>query len=197
MPFDTTGNLFWLHDTCNGHKIDKAHMPLFMMRQRFPEYFCLLARYMTFMVVRNPFTRAISAFNETHEELYGAYKGGEGLSRYRFELNRFFEELTEAEISGWNFAHRHLVRQADLCFLGNKRYVDLILRYESLVDDVAAIRLFDPGLAAVLADVPQIHRRPIDHRPNELLNHVAVKRIVELYDRDFTLFGYSRSPLVA
>ena len=63
MPFDTTGNFFWLHDTCNGRKIDKAHMPLFMMRQRFPEYFALLPRYLTFMAVRNPFTRAISALN--------------------------------------------------------------------------------------------------------------------------------------
>lgn len=197
MPFDTTGNLFWMHDTCNGHKIDKAHMPLFLLKQRFPEYFGLLSRYLTFMAVRNPFTRAISAFNETHQELYVAYAGGESLSRYRYELNRFFEDLTESEINGWSFAHRHFVRQADFCFLGRKRYVDITLRCESLVEDVAKLGLFAPDLAAALATVPQTHQRPIGHRPAELLNHLAVKRIVDLYDRDFALFGYSRSPLTA
>lgn len=191
---DTTGHFFWMHDTCNGHRIDKAHLPLFVLRQRFPAYFERLAEYFTFMAVRNPFARAISAFNETHIDLYEAYRTGAAVSRYKDDLNRFFDELSDDSIAGWQFAFRHFVRQTDLCYLGDKSHVDVLLRCESLAADVTRVRFFNTRLADLLDGVKSQHRRPIDHSVTALLNHRSIRKIATLYERDFILLDYSPVP---
>jgi hypothetical protein len=94
--FDTTGNFFWGFDQWRGHKIDKAHLPLFVTRSKYPDYFSLFGQTFVFMFVRNPYQRAISAFNETHQHFFAAAPEPSGAAAptgfaadYRTALNKF------------------------------------------------------------------------------------------------------------
>src|SRR4051812_6271823 len=69
MPYDTTNNFFWMFDDVNGAKIDKCHMPMHVFRRLYPYYFDLLQTCFVFMIVRDPYSRAVSSFNETNRPL--------------------------------------------------------------------------------------------------------------------------------
>src|SRR5688500_1347984 len=76
--FDTTGNFFWGLDQWRGHKLDKAHLPVFVTKSKYPEYFSLFAQFFVFMFVRHPYQRVISAFNEPHQHFFATARDGGG-----------------------------------------------------------------------------------------------------------------------
>ena len=193
MPFDTTANFFWMHDTWHGKQIDKAHMPLFLLRSRYPEYFRLLADYVVFAFVRDPYARVVSAFNESHIKLYEAMRTADELVPYLAGLNEFVLRLTRDALSGWHPPFRHFVRQRDLIYLGGKRHVDLVMRIEEWPGCLDRLAVLLPDVAAVLRASSKANTRalPADHV--RYLSPPALLKIQELYNEDFTLFGYPAS----
>lgn len=191
--FDTAADYFWNFSEWNGQRIDKAHLPLFLLQSAYPAYFEKLQRYFTFMVVRNPFTRAVSAFNEAKYDVYDAFISSGDMSRYRYELNRFLTDLTAEHLIGWQFGYRHFVPQHRFAFLGKKRLVDVVLRLEDLPQDLEKISLFDPEVADALKAAPKSHHRPLDVAIDRLLDHRSIKNIVDLYAGDFLLFDYPKT----
>ena len=172
--------------------METTHLPLFMMQVRFPEYFRKFDSYFSFMAVRNPFARFLSGFNEVNQETYAEYVQSGDVSRYRHEVNRFALDMPAEAIRGWDFNYRHFVRQADFAYLGRKNLVDVIIRIEEQDKGLDKVALFDPEVAARLREAPPLRSRPVKFPLAELLDPGTVKKLIELYERDFVLFGYEQ-----
>jgi hypothetical protein len=197
-PFDTTGNFFWGFDQWRGHKIDKAHLPLFVFKSKYPEYFSLLAKSLVFMFVRNPYQRAISAFNETHQHFFAtAARDGNGPVAptgngvdYRTALNKFILNLGPRPLALPDFALRHFVRQIDLAYIGHKRLADLVMKLEEWPHCLAALTVFYPDIAEILKAAEVKHALPVQGTWTDYLSDEAIRQINLIYRDDFHIFGY-------
>ena len=206
MPFDTTGHFFWMFAQTHGATIDKAHLPMHVLRRVFPEQFAQLAGCFVFMLVRDPYRRAISAFNETQPELLKAMQQAEAAPQidvlpragaiqtarqtYKDALNGFIGQLQAQQLNGWSFDHRHWVRQRDMAYLGPKRMVDLVLKLEDWPGCVMALGAFDPVIQNALQGVAPFNVKPLPFNPMESLTAASIRRINDLYRDDFLIFDY-------
>jgi len=195
LKFDTTNNQFWGYMTANASKIDKAHLPMYMLRQIFPEYFKRLDTSFVFMQVRNPYLRAVSAFNETtNSEMLNtireAQDKGPATKAYRDALNEFILKMSRKDVAGWTFEYRHWVRQYDMAYLGRKRMVDLVIKLESWPSGLDKIAVFDPELRDVLLGAGAINVRRSTLDPMESLTPASIRKINEIYRDDFLVFNY-------
>jgi len=195
--FDTTGNFFWGFDEWQGHKIDKAHLPLFILKSKYPSYFTLFTRCFSFMFVRNPYQRAISAFNETHQHLLPAVRSAESsapasvnAAQYRSELNKFLSNLAHDSLTVPSYQCRHLVRQIDLAYIGNKRFVDLVMKLEELPECLRALRVFLPDAADIIEGAEARHRLPMRGTWRDYLDDQSITKINSIYHDDFSVFDY-------
>ena len=71
---ETRNNYYWYHHQIPGARdedpkllIDKAYMPLAIMKRFFPSEFSLLLEYTTFATSRHPRRRIVSGFFETRK----------------------------------------------------------------------------------------------------------------------------------
>ena len=206
MPFDTTGHFFWMFAETHNARIDKAHLPMHVLRRVFPEQFAQLASYFVFMLVRDPYRRAISAFNETRPELLNAMHKAQAAPQadvvpqagaiqtarqtYKDTLNGFISQLHAQHLNGWSFDHRHWVRQRDMAYLGPKRMVDLVLKLEDWPACVTALGAFDPTLQTALQNLAPFNVKPLPFTPMDSLTPASIARINELYRDDFLIFNY-------
>lgn len=137
MPFDTTGDFFWMFHEIEGRQLDKAHLPLSLLKAYFPEYFERLTSHFVFMFVRDPYARAISAFNEARSRIVSeADPAGETVENrdaYVAALNDFIGRLTPEKLDGWGTDYSHFIRQRDMAYLGAKLMVDCVMQSENLV----------------------------------------------------------------
>lgn len=195
--FDTTGNFFWGYDEWQEQKIDKAHLPLFVFRHKYPYYFQLLDSCFIFMFVRNPYQRSVSAFNETHQHLLAGV-GPEGDAadasaptiQYRSELNKFIRAIDHNSLTMPRFNLRHFVRQLDLAYLGNKCFVDLIMKLEEWPTCLTALRTFLPDIAGMIEAAEVRHPLPMRGTWRDYLDDRSIEKINRLYAEDFSVFGY-------
>lgn len=193
--FDTTNNFFWGSSQINGHRVDKAHMPVYILCDAFPKHYDRLLKYFSFSIVRNPYTKVVSAFNETNKDLFeGARsKTPEAVERYRSALNDFILQMNENDVSGWSFDHRHFVRQKDLCFIGHKCVIDIILKIEDWPNCLERLEPFAPKVKTELEAASRRNTRRLPSNPIEYLNAESVKRINDIYKDDFSCFGYAKT----
>ena len=196
LACDTTSNFFWMYDDWNGAKIDKAHLPLYILRNKYPQYFSLLERYFTFVFVRSPYERYISAFNEINSKLFMAMKTSAKLHEYEFALNEFALRLDDTNIKGWTYEFRHFVRQIDIMYLENKCYADLILKVEELPYNLQRLSTLRPDIARLLTNLPRNNARPTGVDAISLLSDETIQRLNRIYAEDFALFGYRLEPCV-
>ena len=195
--YDTTGNFFWGFDQWRGHKIDKAHLPLFVTKSKYPEYFSLFGQSFVFMFARNPYQRAISAFNETHQHFFATVRDGNGTAAptapaadYRAALNQFILKLDDRALALPDFAVRHLVRQVDLAFIGHKSHADLVMRLEEWPECLDALAVFRADIAKALKSAEMKHALPLPGSWADYLTEPAIRNINLVYRDDFHVFGY-------
>lgn len=197
---DTRNDFYWMFHELKGPfpdrdiKIDKAHMPLFMIERLFPEDYKLFFSYATLIIVRHPIIRLVSAFNES-------IKNEKELTRD--ELRRAFERYVEVRISSGplNFHTRHALKQCDMIFNNNKKIVDHIVKIEDPKAGLAELYTSRPRIAKILekslssalnstADrVCYISKNDIkkyiNNLPSELLDG-----LYSYYEADFTSLCY-------
>lgn len=199
--FDTTSNFFWMFDSWNGRKIDKAHLPLYILRNRFPDYFRLFKTHFAFMFVRNPYKRTISAFNESHDQLFkhafaaksGALSGEEAaanLAIYRAKLNSFVSAMTRQRLRDYEVNFRHFIPQFDYAYIGNKRFVDLVMKLEEWPLCINQLAIFFPDVASQLKAAPKSNARPMAGDVTEFLDSTSIRVINDCYREDFEVWGY-------
>jgi hypothetical protein len=192
MEYDTTGEAFWAMDDWNGRRIFNAHMPLFIFRSRYPDYFKLLATHLTFMFVRHPYERSVSAFNELHPELAPKPDDPGSEAAYTMALNKFICDIKETSLRRHPLKYRHFLRQSDFAYLGTKCHADVIMKIEEWPHCLTKLAVFLPTIAEVIRSSEKHNVRPLARQHRTFLNPAAIKVINELYKHDFDLFGYDR-----
>jgi hypothetical protein len=192
MEYDTTGEAFWSAEDWNGRRIHNAHMPLFIFRSRYPDYFELLATHLSFMFVRHPYERTVSAFNELHPELAPKPGDPESDAAYTLALNKFICNIKESTLRLHPFRYRHFLRQADFAYLGTKCYADVIMRVEEWPQCLTKLRVFLPAIADAIQSAEKQNVKPLARQHRSFLKPDSITLINELYKNDFDLFGYER-----
>ncbi|MEF8792416.1 sulfotransferase family protein [Thiohalorhabdus sp.] len=175
------------------HTMKKRFSGLFRARVWTPRQ--LTANYFCFSVVRNPYTRVLSAYLDkiaaAEAGQYGFVARSAGFEEARgVSFSRFVSFLE----SGGLYANPHWAPQvallpvepSGLAFLG---------RVESLDEDLGKLadRLFGEGTfqgAALRAD----RRRGSDIRTADFYDAELFCRVYRLYRSDFEAFGYSGHP---
>lgn len=194
MRFDTTDNLFWMFHEYNGRKVDKAHMPMHVFRRVFPEYFALLQESFTFMMVRDPYSRTVAAFNETNlallQAVHKAPDAEAARALYLTKVNEYISGIRKTNLSGWQFPYRHAVRQRDMAYLGPKCLVDCIVKLEDIEKSSQKLNVFDPELRAILLAKPRQNVKSESLPVREVLTPASIKNINDVYRDDFYLFDY-------
>ena len=191
MPMNTTNNFFWHPAQKNGLSLDKAHIPLAIIKTEFPDYFQKLLSYFSFMCVRNPYTKAISAFNQANQSEFFKFKKKNLISEYSSSLNSFLENLDEVSIRSFQLQHIHFVRQVDMAYVANTKVVNHTLKFESLPTCFESIRIFKPEIADILINKCQYNNaKPISVSPVELLSKNSIEKIQLIYEKDFEVFEY-------
>jgi len=190
MQFETTANFFWMFDEFNNKKIDKAHLPLFLLRAKYPTYYDLLDRYFVFCFVRDPYSRTVSAFNETSPNLLADLKDQDHEILYKQKLNNFVTSLNSQTIMGWDIRYRHLVRQRDMIYISDKCAADVVMKIEEWPSCLDRLDVFMPFLSATLRSSKVLNKRESIKKPLEYLSRESIRKINLLYKDDFALFGY-------
>lgn len=195
--FDTHTHWFWGQHKINDSTIDKAHMSLAIVKMHYPQVFSLMSKYFVFGVVRNPYKRAISSYNEVHfREFENVMNGIESFDSYKNKLNNFILDIRSEQLKGWTQSHRHFILQKNMFYVGRKCYADLILKLEELNGAPKVLSIFSQELANVSESWAtrknERKKGSIDLSIENVLTKGAVKKIEQLYSDDFELFGYER-----
>jgi hypothetical protein len=194
LPFDTTGHFFWKFAESNGQKFDKAHLPLASLKSIYPEYFSIVEKTFCFMVVRDPYARAVSAFNESHSRLYQeTFETGDTPARlpaYRQRLNQFMTNLGRAQTQTLSLDYRHFGRQFDFAYLEQKRVVDLVMKLEEWPDCLRQLAVFLPDIAKSLVFAGKINARVMPGHFTDYLDEASIANLNECYKEDFYVWGY-------
>jgi hypothetical protein len=193
MDYDTTGEAFWSAEDWNGRRIHNAHMPLFMFRSRYPHYFALMATYLSFMFVRHPYERTVSAFNEIHPELVPKPDDPASEEGYTTALNKFICDIKESTLRRHPFRYRHFLRQSDFAYLGTKCHADVIMKVEEWPHCLTKLGVFLPTIAEAIRSAEKQNVKPLARQHRSFLTPASIKLINAMYRNDFDLFGYERT----
>lgn len=121
--------------------VDSAHLPLFVLREHFPEAFHKVEAYSAFALVRDPFERFRSAFSQ-HVNMHGK-KRLETMSQ--MEVRRKLEEvitfLSDSRDSGAALPihYVHFQRQADFVYVQGRRVVENLFPVARVPDFLRAV----------------------------------------------------------
>jgi len=195
--FDTHAHWYWGQTKINDITIDKAHMSLSILRMHFPEAFKLMSKYFVFGVVRNPYKRVISSYNEVFfKEFENVMNGSESFDAYKVRLNDFIAKMSAEQIKGWTQSHRHFILQKNMFYVGRKCYADLILKLEELEQAPAVLSVFSEQLSKVsemwVKRKNERKKDGVDLRIENVLTKDSFRKVEQLYSEDFALFDYEK-----
>ena len=170
-----------------------------------------LETYYSFMVVRHPFDRLLSAYNDKFgqnaRENFAMHKRFKNVIQTRFPsiarqkknkeiritLDQFFELIVH-DRGFWNIHWQPSISTCNPCVM---RY-DSVMRLETLADDIEPLldRLTDPG--GTRPDLPSLHRRREDvdtyRETTTVLKNTPkdiVQGLLDIYRLDMEVFGYT------
>lgn len=192
--YDTTDDLFWGPIQFAGKSSSKEHLPLNLFRRLFPHYFELMAKYFVFVIVRDPYSRMVSGFNQIglkdHVTDLAKSDDPAKVAQYRKMLNDFVTGLDDRAVLGYSIENRHFVRQRDLIYLEEKCWADLILRQEEWDRSLEKLAMFRPDVAAAIGSHRRMNVRAVPEPKESYLEPRSIARINSLYADDFKLFDY-------
>ena len=169
------------------------------------------------MLVRNPITRLLSGYRskiiDLHE--YMRIPGGWPKGSNPPSLKQFVEKMRGAKARGHlDWTDRHFRPQSALCGVRTLPY-DFIGRYEERQEDMHgfldSVELWEKlgaygwgvnGTSSLYAEDEHIIRRnkpkPVTHADSksiirEYYTRDLIKAVIQLYDEDFTRFGFSKN----
>lgn len=193
-PCDEMGCIFVHIPKTAGTSVTRAlfgggvgHKSIYEYRKIFGEDF---QRYFKFTVVRNPFSRVVSAYESLRQGGNPVWPNSE---RYRDDvLSKYdgFESFVLEELERAIWQQRHFRPQAKFLLLDGKPGVDYVARLETLEEDFE----FICEQLGVDRELPHKNKTRGDRPPlpsyyerDEVANTVRT-----LYADDFSLLGYSR-----
>lgn len=188
-------NYYWMFEEIGDHRIDKAHMRAELFERIFQEDYSKVLTYFTFGIVRNPYDRAVSAFNEIHKDKWRNFKNG-SLSEieYMEELNSFVLNINRNKVSGKLPRFRHSVRQRDIFYNKEKCVADLIIKLEEIDHADRLIKPFNEEISKVAttwkSNKKNVKKNKVKYIT--LLKDSAIKHINLFYQDDFYIFRYEQ-----
>lgn len=183
-----------MSEVVNTKQVDKAHLPQEILKVLSPSDFELLDQYFSFGFVRDPYARAISAYNEIRPEIYKRWVEGElKTEHYRSRLNIYLQYLSPQLIRGWHFPFRHFITQSSLFVYQNKQRCNSIFKVEEMASVPARLSQVNEQLGKAANSWPDIRKneRPVALPPQDLLFGKTVRLINLLYEDDFERFAYA------
>lgn len=126
--------------------LDYVHIPLFVLKEHFPEEFQRVQQYWSFAVIRDPYSRFASSVSQ-RLKMYGS-KPIEALSEkeVRQEVESCIEFIKNNAREQVLLPHDyiHFQRQVDYIYLGKEKIVDAVYATEK-VDDLVDILMEKMG----------------------------------------------------
>lgn len=170
--------------------ISLMHMPMIHLEKHYPWVIEKMQQYFTFMIIRNPYIRFISAFNRTHDSVYEDYMNNQNNEVYRSKIDRFLETLDEKQIMEHNYAYRHFILQTDMAFLRGTTFVDTFFKYESIPQCFESLSYYNFYLFCAVKKMKYLNQRRLACHYNDVLTPAAKQKIEFIYNRDFQTFKY-------
>jgi hypothetical protein len=193
QQYDTSNNFFSGCKTINDQKLGMAHLPLWKLNERFPEFIdSRIRKYYTFTTVRNPYTRTVAAFNMICESEYIRFKEEGNLNEYRERLNSFIETIDTDKINAFDYDYRHFTRQAEYVYFGNEKLIDSVLFFEKLPEHFIRISWMNTLLYhRITTNLKSLNVRFVTENTIDLLSRRSKDMINRIYEKDFEKFEYS------
>lgn len=204
FPYDTRNNYFWLHynipgasETCANLAIDKAHMPLAILKNLYPNDFRLLSELTTFAASRHPLKRLISAFFEPRKELLelaASEKSHECIAQIQDTFNQYISCLTtEANFLDHRFTHA--TPQTFYHIYKGKVMTDATIKLEDPMSGIARLKYLNPTAGLAVERALKASAKDVTILPNQLnlwksLAPELQKKCADLYQDDCELLGY-------
>jgi hypothetical protein len=192
LKYETTGDLFWQNSEWNERPINKAHLPLTVFRDLYPRHFQLFSTYLVFMFVRNPYDRTVSAFNESHKKMVPTKEDPAFEAAYGRALNGFVQSMSHDAFRIVLHKFRNCPRQVDLCYIGHKRMVDVVMKLEEWPRCLDKLAIHKPEIAEVIRNSSRRNANPVVRQPRSYLTPESIAKINEVYSEDFDVFDYER-----
>jgi hypothetical protein len=202
-PHDTRNNYFWMHHYLHGASesspslpIDKAHMPLAILKNLYPSDFVLLSEYTTFAASRHPLERLISAFFEPRKELLelAASKNCDTIAQIQDFFKHYVTRLTtDANFLDPTFVHA--TPQSYYHVYKGKIMTDAIIRLEDPQRGIAKLKYLNPtaGFAAERALETSANASKTITKELNLWKSLPLElreKCASLYQDDCDLLGY-------
>jgi len=160
-----------------------------------PAALCEVERPYTFGIVRNPYTRVLSAYLDKicragilREQFYWQH----GLPN---DLEIGFEAFLELLLKPGSIHDQHYRTQADNLYLGGM-HIDLVFPLEDYTRHLDELRGRIPNLVDEYAASPessaQKHATKSSEKIDRYYSQEAIALVQEVYRADFDAFGYSR-----
>jgi len=170
------------------------HLPLSVIQIHYPDILeNKIRKYYGFTVVRNPYTRTVSAFNMVFEHRFIEYSETRNLDDYKEALNSFIHtSLEKDKILDYDYTLRHFSIQSDYVFLNGEKIIDSIFKFENIPQDFDRMKWMNTVLAYKLQNnLKMLNQREVnDNNTIELLDRRSLDIINEIYEKDFINFGY-------
>ena len=178
-----------------------------------------LDNYVSFVMVRDPFTRLLSAYRDKFKAksrftkmfwkaIISSYKKQDGRRRHSGDLITWTEFVRYISDAKSVFSNRdgHWARMVDLCFPCQKQY-DMIGNYESLatdsrfildklgLSDLLDVALNTPGSRYIRRDTTKSSDFKTVQEYYCSLPQDSITNLAQRYMDDFSAFGYNTSEL--
>ena len=202
LKHDTRNNFYWMHHLLPGGTkdhpplpVDKAHMPLTILKELYPNEFNLISEYTTFSISRHPRMRLISAFFEPRRKLLEIAKTEK--EKAIEPTRKIFREYIYSLTTNANFLRPefvHATPQSQYHIYRGKIMTDAIIALENPSDGLAKLHLLNHE-AWLLTQEALKTKRNQKKSPDQLLLWESLpenlqRKCADLYQEDCELLGY-------
>lgn len=149
-------------------------------------------KYFKFTIVRNPFTKLVSAYDFMQA---GAYGPNNKTNAENVEIVRRYKTLEDFVMNYLNAETAKTIRQFRpqyyyLCDSDFNLMIDFVGKLEDIHKDYEYIRTkIGTGEPLKKLNVTKIKRHPLEHY---YTSDAMIQKVISLYEKDFELFGYSK-----
>jgi hypothetical protein len=188
---DSYNNFFSGCGVIDNKKFAKMHLPLRLLSSFFPVEFEKIKKYFSFVVVRNPYTRFLSAYKRVFVSEFYQYKETNDIGAFISKFNNFVEFFDDEKIDNYDYEFRHFTKQKEYVYYNNECMIDKVYKYEVLERELCDLEWLMPAAHQYLRNLKYLNARHMHHALNEIINQDSKKKIYQIYKEDFLLFNYS------
>lgn len=171
--------------------VDKAHLPINMLKKLYPEIFEYFHTSTVVAFTRHPITRLISAFNQAHNNFSKIQP-----ENYNQELfNNYCVNVVNSKIYDARFIHAR--RQIDFISSNGKSFADCLIKIEEPAHGLQKLKVLNlPAHEMILKALSDKKNVRQSQRYIKLwqLAPTEIKEMIYIYyDNDFNFFNYKKN----